>query len=174
MIYEVAAARAQAPFGGRSAISVRMHTPEIERRRRLNALSPFTGITATVADLNIARERAGERTTRAIFRQSALISTGSREKTYANPTRQGGSNPDAASDSRQPSLTLRFSMLGGDVSGAQKGDPPWLMSIEPGCIELPPAQGIGNGARFFTDWGTDRRVRDRSSKRRFWAHKGAF
>jgi hypothetical protein len=39
MIYEATAAPALTPFGRSPAISVRMHTSEIERRRRLCALS---------------------------------------------------------------------------------------------------------------------------------------
>ena len=61
MIYEATAAPARAPFGRTSAISVRMHASEIERRRRLSALSRFTWNTATIGDLNILA-REGPRT----------------------------------------------------------------------------------------------------------------
>jgi hypothetical protein len=52
MIYEATAAPARAPFGGRSAISVHMHASEVERRRRLSALSRFTGNATTIGGLN--------------------------------------------------------------------------------------------------------------------------
>ena len=152
MIYEATAAPARAPFGRNSAISVRMHASEIERRRRLSALSRFTWNTATIGGLNISRERGRERTTEAILRHSSLMTTGSRRTTDTNPKRQRGLPQVSCGVGVCASLTRRVSTLGGDVAGAQQGDLPGLMSIEPGGIEPPPAQGIGDGAPFFTDW----------------------
>jgi len=67
MIYEAPAARARAPFGGKSAISVRVYASEIERRRRLSALSRFTWNTATIGGLNNTGFSGRERVTQAIL-----------------------------------------------------------------------------------------------------------
>ena len=51
-----------------------------------------------------------------------------------------------------------FGVLGADGARSQTASLPDLTSVESGCIEPPPTRPIGNGAPFFTDWGTDRHV----------------
>jgi hypothetical protein len=66
MIYEATAAPARLPFGRTTAISVCMHASEIERRRRLSALSHFTWNTATIGGLEASSRgwvRSGARVT---------------------------------------------------------------------------------------------------------------
>jgi hypothetical protein len=67
MIYEATAAPARAPFGKKSAISVRMHASEIERRPRLTAWRCFAWNTATIGGVNNAGVSGRERITQAIL-----------------------------------------------------------------------------------------------------------
>jgi hypothetical protein len=62
MVYGAIAAPARAPFGRSSAISVRMHASEIQRRRRLSPLSRFTWDTATIGGLNVTGSAGREGT----------------------------------------------------------------------------------------------------------------
>ena len=55
-------------------------------------------------------------------------------------------------------LKRHFAVPGADGARSQPGSLPDLTSVESGCIEPPPAPGIGTGAPFFTDVGTDRHV----------------
>ena len=52
-----------------------------------------------------------------------------------------------------------FAVPGADGPRSQPGSLPDLTSVESGCIEPPPAPGIGSGAPFFTAVGPDRLVR---------------
>jgi len=58
-------------------------------------------------------------------------------------------------------LKRHFVVPGADCARSQAVNLPDLTSVEPGCLEPPLAQRIGNGAPFFTDWGTNRHVGDR-------------
>ena len=58
-----------------------------------------------------------------------------------------------------------FAVPGADGARSQPVSLPDLTSVESDCIEPAPAPGIGSGAPFFTDLGTDRPVRAMTAER---------